>query len=94
MELFTKEILGTLPGAAGATWLIVWVLNTLIKPLTGKALQIVALLVGEGMFWAFMMKKPPADCADWVLAGLNGLVVGLAATGGDQLFKAAKKSGG
>lgn len=94
MELFTKDILGTLPGAAGATWFIVWVLNTLVKPLTGKALNIVSLVIGEGMFWAFMLKKPPTDCGDWIVGILNGIVVGLAATGGDQLFKVAKKPGG
>ena len=90
MELFTKEVLGTLPGAAGATWFIVWALDRLIRPLQGKVLNLASMVIGEGMYWVFMA-KPPKDAEDWVIGLLNGLVVGLAATGGDQLFKLAKK---
>lgn len=93
MELFSREFLATLPGAAAATWFIVWLINS-FTPLSGKVLIFCGLIIGEVVFWVFMMPKMPDNCADWVLAALNGLVVGLAATGGDQLFKAAKKSGG
>lgn len=89
IELFTKDILGTLPGAAGATWFIVWLLNTLIKPLTGRALNVVSVVIGECIYWVFMA-KPPTDTAEWVIGILNGVIVGLAATGGDQLFKKTK----
>ena len=92
MELFTKDVLATLPGSAGATWFIVWLINT-FTPLTGKVLIVCGLVIGEIFFWLFMMPKPPVDHADWVLAILNGSVVGLSATGADQLFKKSKSPG-
>ena len=58
MELFTKEVLGTLPGAAGATWFIVWALDRLIRPLQGKVLNLASMVIGEGMRWVEKLPGP------------------------------------